>query len=171
VELLRKHGLDLPDLSQASLKGKLDEWLLPYLAGITRMDDVKKLDFKSILSNFLTREQRTILEKNAPDFLIVPSGSKLKLEYKNGEVILAVKLQEMFGATETPSILGGRIPITLHLLSPAKRPIQITRDLPGFWSRTYAEVRRELRGRYPRHPWPEDPRTAVATRFTKKRSS
>jgi len=100
----------------------------------------------------------------------VPSGSHLKLEYKPGESpVLAVKLQEMFGLADTPRIARGRVPVTLHLLSPARRPIQVTQDLKGFWERTYSEVKKELKGRYPKHPWPDDPWNASPTARAKRR--
>ena len=96
--------------------------------------------------------------------MAVPSGSRVRLAYRPGEApVLAVKLQEMFGQRETPRICRGRVPVVLHLLSPAQRPVQVTQDLAGFWERTYAEVRRELKGRYPKHDWPDDPLTAAAT--------
>ena len=101
----------------------------------------------------------------------MPSGSQLKLEYKPGESpVLAVKLQEMFGLADTPRIARGRVPVTLHLLSPARQPIQVTQDLHGFWERTYAEVKKELKGRYPKHPWPDDPWNAVPTARAKRRT-
>ena len=101
--------------------------------------------------------------------LVVPSGRRVGLDYSGEEPVLAVKLQEMFGCLVTPTLLDGRLPVTVQLLSPAGRPAALTRDLAGFWSSGYAEVRRELRGRYPKHPWPEDPRQAVATALTKAR--
>jgi ATP-dependent helicase HrpB len=110
------------------------------------------------------------LEEGAPTHLTVPSGSRLRLEYRPGESpVLAVKLQEMFGLSDTPRVAFGKIPVTLHLLSPARRPIQVTQDLRGFWERTYAEVKKELKGRYPKHPWPDDPWKAVPTARTKSR--
>jgi ATP-dependent helicase HrpB len=99
----------------------------------------------------------------------VPSGSRLRIEYAPGESpVLAVKLQEMFGCADTPRVAFGRVPVTLHLLSPARRPIQVTQDLRGFWDRTYAEVKKELKGRYPKHPWPDDPWNAAPTRRTRR---
>ncbi|HEX7816030.1 ATP-dependent helicase C-terminal domain-containing protein, partial [Dyella sp.] len=110
--------------------------------------------------------------QHAPDSVTVPSGMTRRLEYAPDEPpVLAVKLQELFGLADTPRIAGGRVPVTLHLLSPAGRPIQVTQDLKGFWERTYPEVRKELKGRYPRHPWPDDPWTAVPTHRAKPRGT
>jgi ATP-dependent helicase HrpB len=105
----------------------------------------------------------------APTHIRVPSGSDIRIDYSGDEPVLAVKLQEMFGQTQTPSVVNGRVPLLIHLLSPARRPVQITRDLAGFWSSSYFEVRKDLRGRYPRHPWPEDPLQAVASARAKPR--
>ena len=110
---------------------------------------------------------RPRLNELAPTYLTVPSGSRIRLRYTPGEApVLAVKLQEVFGLTDTPRIAGGRVAVILHLLSPAQRPIQVTQDLRSFWERTYAEVRKELKGRYPKHPWPDDPWNAAPTRRT-----
>ena len=114
-------------------------------------------------------QELQVLEKEAPERWEVPSGSKIKLEYKKDDVVLSVKIQELFGLLETPRIARGKVPLTLQLLSPSQRPIQVTRDIAGFWDRTYLEVKKELAGRYPRHPWPDNPRSAIATKFTKKR--
>ena len=114
-------------------------------------------------------EQRRELERWLPPSLPVPSGRAVPLAYGDEDVVLAVKLQEMFGAHTSPTVLGGRLPVTVHLLSPAGRPVAITRDLEGFWREGYGQVRRELRGRYPKHPWPEDPRQAEATALTRNR--
>ncbi|MCP5330136.1 MAG: ATP-dependent helicase HrpB, partial [Pseudomonadales bacterium] len=109
--------------------------------------------------------------KLAPTHLKVPSGSRIQIDYSSEEPVLAVKLQELFGQTDTPTILGSRLPLLVHLLSPARRPVQVTRDLAGFWAGSYFEVRKELKGRYPRHPWPDDPLQAEATARAKKRGS
>jgi ATP-dependent helicase HrpB len=113
-----------------------------------------------------------VLDEQAPEALRVPSGQTRKLDYAPGQApVLAVKLQELFGLADTPRIAQGRVPVTLHLLSPAQRPIQVTQDLKGFWERTYPEVKKELKGRYPRHPWPDDPLRAPATRRAKPRGT
>ncbi len=120
----------------------------------------------------MSREQQRRLELLAPTHIVVPSGSRLAIDYGAAEgPVLAVRLQEMFGAAETPSVAEGRVPLLLHLLSPAGRPLQVTRDLPGFWRGSYPAVRSEMRGRYPRHPWPEDPLAASPTARAKPRAS
>lgn len=159
-----------PDLSDAALAENLTLWLGPYLDGITRRSHLTKLDMLAILKAQLDWKQAQQLDAEAPTHLEVPSGSRLKLEYLPGESpVLAVKLQEMFGLADTPRIARGRVPVTLQLLSPARRPIQVTQDLKGFWERTYAEVKKELKGRYPKHPWPDDPWNAVPTARAKRR--
>jgi ATP-dependent helicase HrpB len=162
---------DWPDVSDAALLATLDDWLGPYLDGIARRDHLVRLDLLAILQARLDWNQSKRLEQDAPTHITVPSGSHLKLDYKPGESpVLAVKLQEMFGLADTPRVARGRVPVTLHLLSPARRPIQVTQDLRGFWERTYAEVRKELKGRYPKHPWPDDPWNAVPTARAKRRT-
>jgi len=158
-----------PDVSDTALAATLDDWLAPYLDGITRRDHLARLDLSAILNSHLDWKQGQQLDNDAPTHLAVPSGSQLKLEYKPGESpVLAVKLQEMFGLADTPRIARGHVPVTLHLLSPARRPIQVTQDLRSFWGRTYAEVKKELKGRYPKHPWPDDPWNAVPTARAKR---
>ena len=164
--------LGLPDLSDTSLLATLDTWLAPYLAGKHRLDALHAEELSQALSALFDREQRQLLDTQAPEQLVVPSGQPRRLEYAGAEPpVLAVKLQELFGLADTPRVGSGRIPVTLHLLSPAGRPIQVTRDLRGFWERTYPEVKKELKGRYPRHPWPEDPWTATPTHRAKPRGS
>jgi ATP-dependent helicase HrpB len=159
-----------PDVSDSVLAATLD-WLAPYLDSITRRDHLTRLDMPAILKARLDWKQGQQLDSEAPTHISVPSGSHLKLDYKPGESpVLAVKLQEMFGLADTPRIARGRVPVTLHLLSPARRPIQVTQDLKGFWERTYAEVKKELKGRYPKHPWPDDPWNAVPTARAKRRT-
>ncbi|MEK6684480.1 MAG: ATP-dependent helicase HrpB [Nitrospirota bacterium] len=162
---------DWPDLSDAALNETLDEWLGPYLGGVMRREHFNRLDLLTILKARLDWKLQQRLEEGAPTHLTVPSGSRLRLSYRPGESpVLAVKLQEMFGLADTPRVGFGKIPVTLHLLSPAHRPIQVTQDLRGFWERTYAEVKKELKGRYPKHPWPDDPWKAVPTARAKRRS-
>jgi len=160
-----------PDVSDLALLATLETWLAPYLDGCSRRDHLARLDLPAILRARLDREQTRRLEEGAPSHLTVASGSRVALSYRPGEApVLAVKLQEMFGATDTPRVAFGRVAVMLHLLSPARRPVQVTQDLRGFWSRTYAEVRKELKGRYPKHPWPDDPMQAEPTaRATRKR--
>ncbi|MBS0182988.1 MAG: ATP-dependent helicase HrpB [Nitrospira sp.] len=160
-----------PDLSDEALLQTLDRWLGPYLTGITTLDRVKRLDLTTPLHALLTHEQLRRLDRLAPTHITVPSGSRLPLDYEQPDSpVLAVRLQEMFGCKDTPRVAGGRVPVILHLLSPAKRPVQITQDLGGFWKRAYQDVRKELRGRYPKHHWPEDPIGAAPTAKAKQRS-
>lgn len=160
-----------PDLSDEALLRTLAEWLGPYLHGITTLDRVTRLDLAQPLHGLLNREQQRQLDRLAPTHVTVPSGSHIRIDYETPDApILAVRLQEMFGCKETPRVAGGRVPLMLHLLSPAKRPVQVTQDLASFWATTYQEVRKELRGRYPKHPWPDDPLTAPPTARAKKRT-
>ncbi|HYQ92324.1 MAG TPA: ATP-dependent helicase C-terminal domain-containing protein, partial [Candidatus Competibacteraceae bacterium] len=157
-----------PDVTDTTLAATLEDWLEPYLGGITRREQLQRLDLKQILRNRLDWSLAARLDEAAPTHLQVPSGSRLRLRYTPGEApVLAVKLQELFGLAETPRIANGRVPVTLHLLSPAQRPIQVTQDLRNFWENTYAEVKKELKGRYPKHPWPDDPWSEPPTRRTK----
>ncbi len=157
-----------PDLSDSNLIGDLS-WLTPYLAGISKAGQLKQLNLLEIFMTMLGWEKQQRLERLAPATLTVASGSRIRLRYQHDEPpFLAVRIQEMFGIEETPVICDGRIPVLLHLLSPAQRPLQVTTDLAGFWQRTYPEIKKDLKGRYPKHFWPDDPLAAVATRRTKK---
>ncbi|RMH52347.1 MAG: ATP-dependent helicase HrpB [Bacteroidetes bacterium] len=170
ILFLRPFDPSLPDVSDAHLLGTLSDWLGPYLTGMKRLEDLQRLDLSRILQDMLTWEQRQRLDTQAPTHLTVPSGSRIRLDYSDPEApVLAVRLQELFGLTETPRIAGGRVPLTIHLLSPAHRPVQITRDLAGFWASTYFEVKKELMGRYPRHYWPDDPLSATPTHRARPR--
>jgi ATP-dependent helicase HrpB len=127
------------------------------------------VDLGAAVLDLLSWEQRAALDRLAPSHLVMPSGSRLAVDYRDpAQPVLAVRLQELFGQTETPRVGGGKIPLTLHLLSPAGRPVQVTRDLAGFWRTTYFDVRKDLKGRYPKHPWPDDPLVAEPTRRAKK---
>jgi ATP-dependent helicase HrpB len=158
-----------PDLGDAALLDTLEEWLLPYLGPVRSLRDFQQLDLKAILQARLPWPLPLDLERLAPERIAVPSGSSIVIDYRQDPPVLAVKLQEMFGCEETPSVAGGRVPLLVHLLSPAGRPLQVTQDLAGFWRSGYREVVREMKGRYPKHPWPEDPLGAAATRHTKRR--
>ncbi|MDB5263391.1 MAG: ATP-dependent helicase HrpB, partial [Adhaeribacter sp.] len=159
-----------PDFSDAILSETMESWLLPHLSGLRSLEQVARLDFNEILLAALSWEERQEMDRLAPTHLEVPSGSRIALDYSNPEVpVLAVRLQEIFGLLETPRIAGGKVPLLVHLLSPASRPVQVTRDLQSFWRNGYFEVRKDLRGRYPKHYWPEDPLSAPPTRGTKKR--
>lgn len=161
-----------PDWSDAALTETLAEWLGPHLGGMRRRSDLDRLDLAQILSTSLGWEQQRALDALAPATIPIPSGRRAALDYADpAQPVLAVKLQEMFGQAETPRVGGGRVPVAIHLLSPAGRPLQVTRDLAGFWAGSYAEVRKDMRGRYPRHPWPDDPLAAPATARAKPRGT
>jgi ATP-dependent helicase HrpB len=137
---------------------------------MTRRAHLAQLDLAAAIAALLTPEQRRALDRLAPSHVTVPSGSRVPIDYGAGDVpVLAVRLQEMFGARSTPAVAEGQVPLVLHLLSPAGRPLQVTRDLASFWASSYPEVRRTMRGRYPRHPWPEDPLAAMPTARAKRR--
>jgi len=162
--LARRLGPDAgwPDLSDDWLSAHIREWLGPWLAGKSRLADARALDLASVLRQLLIDtlgwDAAQRLDALAPVTLTTPAGSRRRIDYASGDTpVLAVPLQEMFGQRQTPAIFNGRVPLLLHLLSPAGRPLQITRDLEGFWRSAYADVRREMRGRYPKHHWPEDP--------------
>jgi ATP-dependent helicase HrpB len=158
-----------PDLADETLLNDLS-WLEPYLAGARSLNDLKKLDLADILLARLSWQEQQELERIAPSHFKVASGSTIKLRYQPGEPpVLAVRIQQMFGCAETPAVNGGKLPILIHLLSPAQRPIQITSDLTAFWQTTYHEVKKELAGRYPKHYWPENPLEAEATNRAKRR--
>jgi ATP-dependent helicase HrpB len=164
--------LGLPDMSDAALLGSLETWLAPYLEGKRKLDALGADELSQALASLFDYDRRRLLDQHAPESLTVPSGQTRRLEYAPGEPpVLAVKLQELFGLADTPRVAGGRVPVTLHLLSPAGRPIQVTQDLKGFWERTYPEVKKELKGRYPRHPWPDDPWSATPTHRAKPRGT
>jgi ATP-dependent helicase HrpB len=152
-----------PDTSDQGLDLHLEQWLAPYLAGVTRLQDLARLDLKAALYGMLSYQQHRWLDQLAPTHLDVPSGSRIPIDYSGKVPVLAVRLQEMFGLTVTPTVAGGRRNLLIHLLSPAGRPVQITQDLAGFWRSGYAVVKKELKGRYPKHYWPDDPLKAEPT--------
>jgi ATP-dependent helicase HrpB len=159
-----------PDLSDEGLMATLDDWLLPHLGCVMRIEDFQHLDMKGILRALLPWPLPLDLERMAPERWAVPSGSNVPIDYTQTPPVLAVKLQEMFGCEDTPTIALGKVPLMIHLLSPGQHPLQITQDLAGFWRNGYQDVKKEMKGRYPKHPWPDDPLQAVATRLTKKRA-
>jgi len=166
------HRLDparWPDVSDDALAASLVEWLTPYLQGARRREDLQRADLAAALLALLPWQQRAALDEMAPTHVTVPTGSHIRVDYSDPDSpVLAVRLQEMFGLAETPRIARGAVPLTLHLLSPAQRPVQVTRDLAGFWRGSYFDVRKDLRGRYPKHYWPDDPLQAEPTRRVKK---
>jgi len=173
-EWLRTSGLvplEWPDLSDGTLAGNTTVWLAPFLPGISRKSQLNRLDMVQIVESFFRRDQRLLLDRLAPPSFRAPTGSNIRLVYAPGSApILRVRLQEMFGQVDTPRIGDGSVSVLVHLLSPAQRPLAVTQDLRNFWASVYPEVRKEMRGRYPKHVWPEDPLSAMPTRRTKKRS-
>jgi ATP-dependent helicase HrpB len=167
VQWARKAIPELSDLSDEALESSLEEWLGPFLEGMWNLQHLQRLQLAEILrSRFSPRHLREI-DRLAPSHLHVPSGSRIAIDYgASGYPALSVKLQELFGLTETPCVGGGTTPVTIHLLSPAGRPLAVTQDLRSFWKNTYPEIRKQLRARYPKHPWPDDPLTATPTRRT-----
>lgn len=163
---IEKQG-EWPDCSDAALEAGLEDWLGPFLAGIASKAQLDRLDLMQALENLLPWERRQELDRDAPTHLAVPTGSRLKVDYTGDAPMLAVRLQEMFGCGDTPRIAKARVPVVLHLLSPARRPLAVTKDLAGFWNGAYAEVRAEMRGRYPKHYWPDNPLDAEPTRRAK----
>lgn len=170
---LRRIRPGFPDLSEeALLNNNMDIWLAPWLGGMTRLDHLTGLDLNAVLRGMLSFDEQQTLDNLAPTHVSVPSGSRIPVDYKSPEKpVLSVRLQEMFGLTETPAIAGGSVKLALHLLSPAGRPIQVTEDLAGFWQKTYFDVKKELKGRYPKHYWPDDPLQAEPTRRAKRRKT
>ena len=169
--------LGLADLSDAALQATVDDWLKPAFAGKTRLDALSEAELGEALKSPLAWELRQQVERLAPARITVPSGMERRIDYALDHEgapqppVLAVKLQELFGLADTPRVADGRVPLTLHLLSPGGKPLQVTGDLRSFWNRTYPEVRKEMKGRYPRHPWPDDPWSATATHRAKPRGT
>ncbi|TMV50186.1 ATP-dependent helicase HrpB [Paenibacillus mesophilus] len=171
VLFMRRYVPDWPDLSDEALSGTLEDWLAPHIHGMRSRNDLQKLNLASVLESALTWDQKRRLDDEAPTHITVPSGSRIPVDYGDPSApALYVRLQELFGMTETPAIAGGRVPITMHLLSPAQRPVQVTRDLASFWRETYFEVKKDLKGRYPKHYWPDDPLSAIPTNRAKPRA-
>jgi ATP-dependent helicase HrpB len=170
------HGLggSWPDVSDQALLLRLEEWLGPELEALAGGAAARSVDLAGPLRRLLPWPEAAQLDDLVPEWLEVPSGSRIRIEYPEvadhtSRPVVAVKLQECFGWAETPRLLGGRVPVLFHLLSPARRPLAVTDDLTSFWSGPYAQVRAEMRGRYPKHPWPEDPWAATATARVKPR--
>jgi ATP-dependent helicase HrpB len=160
-----------PDVRDEHLLATLEEWFAPYLNGVTRRAHLATVDLRAALTGLLNWEQQRMLEIWAPTHITVPSGSRIAIDYGNDPPVLAVRLQEMFGLKDTPRVANGRVALLLHLLSPAQRPVQVTQDLAGFWTNSYFEVKKELKGRYPKHHWPDDPLQAQATVRARPRST
>lgn len=158
------------DVSDKGLLLNLPQWLSPWLGNMNRLSDLVRLDLRGALLSLLSYKQQKALDTLAPTHLTVPSGSRIPIDYEKPVPVLAVRLQEMFGLLETPVVAQGRQPLLIHLLSPAGRPVQITQDLAGFWKSGYLEVKKELKGRYPKHYWPDDPCAAQATARVRPKS-
>jgi ATP-dependent helicase HrpB len=159
-----------PDVSDAGLLASVPQWLLPWLDTVDSLKQLRKIDLAGLLQNLLPWPLSQQLDVLAPRRIDVPSGSSIAIDYCQQPPVLAVKLQEMFGCDATPAVANGRVKLLLHLLSPAGRPLQVTQDLAGFWRSSYPQVKKEMKGRYPKHPWPDDPLTALPTRHVKRRS-
>ncbi len=170
LDLAAKGESEWPDLSDGALLASLEDWLQPWLGKVSRLSHFANLDLAGILQSLLPWPLPQRLDELAPRTLEVPSGSRIRLDYSDEMPVLAVRLQELFGLADTPRIAGGRQIVLLHLLSPARRPVQVTQDLASFWANTYVEVKKDLKGRYPKHWWPEDPMEAEPTARAKPRS-
>ena len=173
VGFLRASGSpDWPDLSDATLAERVEDWLAPAIEGARSLAAITQDQLENALSSLLSWSDRRRLDAEAPAFFEAPTGSKLVIDYDaEGGPAISVRVQELFGLAKHPTIAGGRVPLTIHLLSPAHRPVQVTKDLPGFWRGSYAAVRVEMKGRYPRHPWPEEPTAALPTTRAKPRGT
>ncbi len=169
LDMQQQGQSEWPDLSDAALLASLDQWLTPYLGKVNRLSHFAGLDLPSILQTLLPWPLPQRLDELAPRALSVPSGSRIAIDYTENPPVLAVRLQELFGLAATPRIAGGRLGLKLHLLSPARRPVQVTQDLASFWANTYLEVKKDLKGRYPKHYWPDDPLIAEPTARAKPR--
>ena len=169
LDIQQQGQSEWPDLSDAALLASLDQWLTPFLSKVNRLSHFAGLDLPSILQTLLPWPLPQRLDDLAPRALSVPSGSRIAIDYTENPPVLAVRLQELFGLAATPRIAGGRLGLKLHLLSPARRPVQVTQDLASFWANTYSDVKKDLKGRYPKHYWPDDPLIAEPTARAKPR--
>lgn len=169
--LHRGLGAPWPDVSDQALIERLDDWLVPFLTGAAGFAAIDPGTVRAGLLSLVPHDLQRRIDSLAPTHFDAPSGSRVPVRYDEAGPVLAIRVQELFGLDRHPSVAGGSVPLTLELLSPAHRPIQTTRDLPGFWRGSWAEVRADMRGRYPRHNWPEDPLAAAATSRAKPRGS
>ncbi|MCX6985305.1 MAG: ATP-dependent helicase HrpB, partial [Lentisphaerae bacterium] len=159
-----------PDLSDKAFLENLVDWLSPFLGGVRRVDDFKKINLHDALTGLLDWKHKELLDKLSPSHFKVASGSMVRLNYREGDLpVLAVRVQELFGTKSHPCVGGGKVPVLVKILSPSMRPVQTTSDLPGFWSSSYQLVKKDLKGRYPKHFWPENPMEVSATRGLKPR--
>jgi ATP-dependent helicase HrpB len=171
VQFLRQaEGAEWPDLSNDALARSAADWLAPFLVGKTALSQIGADELSAALDALLPWVLRKRLDAEAPTHFTAPSGSSVPIDYEAEQgPTVSIRVQELFGLARHPSIAGSRVPLVIELLSPAHRPVQVTRDLPGFWHGSYKDVKTEMRGRYPRHPWPDDPLHAPATRRAKRR--
>ena len=170
LAFLRTIDPSWPDVSDDALQETLGDWLAPHVGSARSLADLGRVDLAGALLAMLPWNKRAALDELAPTHIVVPSGSRIPIDYSDPSApVLAVRLQEMFGLADTPRVARGAVPLTVHLLSPAHRPVQVTRDLAGFWRTSYFDVRKEMRGRYPKHYWPDDPMQAEPTRRAKPR--
>jgi ATP-dependent helicase HrpB len=165
-------GNPWPDLSDGALALSADAWLAPHLVGLTGLADLDAERLRAALEALVPRDQRRRIDKEAPDQFEAPTGSRVAVDYAaEAGPTVSIRVQELFGLSVHPALAGGRVPLVLELLSPAHRPIQVTRDLPGFWRGSWKDVRTEMKARYPRHPWPDDPAAAAPTTRAKPRGT
>ncbi|MFV0492446.1 MAG: ATP-dependent helicase HrpB [Pseudorhodobacter sp.] len=167
--LCRSEGMDLPDMSDQALLASAEDWILPYLSGVRTETDLRNLDLRDALRAHIGWDRMQALDHAAPSHFETPLGRRIPIDYSGENPSIELRLQEVFGVTEHPMIGPKALPLRITLLSPGSKPVQVTMDLPGFWASSYADVRKEMRGRYPRHPWPEDPREADPTLRAKPR--
>jgi ATP-dependent helicase HrpB len=171
VELLRTQGADLPDFTDDGLLARAEDWLLPHLGRIRTADDLRALDLTEALKLSLDWDQQQCVDRLAPSHFTTPLGRKVPIDYASGHPEISLRLQEMFGTTQHPTVGPAHLPLKVTLLSPAQRPVQTTTDIPRFWDTSYADVRKDMRGQYPKHPWPENPREADPTLRAKPRGT
>ncbi|WP_197286098.1 ATP-dependent helicase HrpB [Paenibacillus sp. FJAT-27812] len=172
MKLMALAGEDWPEASDEALLESVGEWLKPHIFGMKSRSDLQKLSMLQLLEGKLSWKQKQELDEQVPTHIVVPSGSRIPVDYSDPESpVLAVRLQELFGLKDTPLLARGRLPVTLHLLSPSQRPVQVTRDLRSFWENAYFEVKKDLKGRYPKHYWPDDPYSAAPTNRAKPRNT
>lgn len=171
IEWARSSGQDLPDCSDEGLVSTLEEWLLPHIGGRSTLEALGNLDLTSLLVARLDWQQQQALDALAPQAVLAPTGTKMAIDYSGAQPKMSVRLQELFGLNVHPTLGQNRLPVLIELLSPAGRPVQMTSDLPTFWASSYDDVRKDMRGRYPKHPWPEDPANAAPTRRRKPRGT
>ncbi len=171
IAFLRARDESWPDLSDEALAERRADWLVPALQGRRRLADLSGRDLRDGLAALLPWPRMAELDRQAPARFEAPSGQGAAIDYASGEPVVRIRVQNLFGLAEHPAVMDGRVPILFELLSPAQRPLQVTRDLPGFWAGSWRDVRADMRGRYPKHAWPEDPATAEPLSGAKRRRS